>query len=79
MAIRHTRIGKRARPTNVVEIYPSPSGGRRRRDRAPKHASAEDREPRAIRCYQCGQPIEDYAEIDACPFCDSDNMLGRKL
>ena len=38
---------------------------------------ASELEPRAIKCAQCGLPIEDHALIAACPSCGSDNFLGR--
>jgi hypothetical protein len=43
----------------------------------PQIIPQEDAEPRAIRCRQCGQPIEDTSEISSCPGCDSDNFEGR--
>ena len=70
---------RRREVTNVAQIYPQRSGGDLGSDRTVGRATQEDREPRAIRCYQCGQPVEDYAEIETCPFCESDNMLGKQL
>jgi len=76
---RYRRIG-RGHKANVTECFPSSTGGKR----GPMHRRvvgdkipAEDREPRAIRCYQCGCPIEDWAKYEECPSCGSDNVLGK--
>lgn len=71
---------RRGQDVKVTEAYPSATGGSRgRAGRRDRYTPAEDAEPRAINCYQCGQHIEDYAAISNCPFCDSDNFLGLNL
>jgi hypothetical protein len=78
--VRYQRVGRK-KPANVVELYPSPYGGRSGGMRTPNsvHAAAEDREPRAISCFQCGFPIKDHAAVSACPACGSDNVTGKRL
>lgn len=61
----------------VRSIYPTWSGGVRKSYATRGDAPDEDREPRAIACFQCGQPIEDFGSITECPFCESDNFLGK--
>jgi rubrerythrin len=77
---RYERTGRR-QAANVVELFPSRFGGRRGTTRTPggERATPEDREPRAISCYQCGFPIKDYAAVSACPACGSDNVTGKRL
>jgi rubrerythrin len=80
-AIRRERTRKGLPVDGIEEEYPSQYAG------STKYPEPEDRrrpqpgeqEPRAIKCGQCGFPIEDYSEISACPFCESDNFLGRNL
>lgn len=79
MGTRFTRLPRGTKPANVVECYPSEFGGVRHRYQTDARAPAEDREPRAYKCYQCGLPIEDVDEVSVCPFCGSDNILGRRL
>ena len=74
--VYYTRPGRALDP-KVQELFPTYSGGVHRSDRTKERAAAEDREPRAIRCFQCGQPVEDYSAYVECPFCGSDNMLGK--
>lgn len=78
------RVGNHV-PANVSgEVYPSAHATGRftpaqnasdSRDRVP----ASEAEPRAINCAQCGAHIEDYASLNACWHCESDNFLGREL
>ena len=51
--------------------YPTPAG-------APV-PPAENVEPGACRCAQCGLPIEDSSAIGECPHCGSDNFLGQRF
>ncbi len=63
-----------------MELYPSEYARTRLYPNSGVHpGAAEDAETSAIRCAQCGLPIEDYTRISACPNCSSDNVLGAKL
>jgi rubrerythrin len=75
--VHFERVGKRAK-ANVVELFPSRFGGRKNHKTRGRVAS-EDREPRAISCFQCGFPITDHASVSACPACGSDNVTGKRL
>lgn len=40
--------------------------------------SGTEAEPEALKCAQCGAPIEDALAISECWFCLSDNFRGRR-
>lgn len=75
--VRYART-TRGQGFKVKSCWPSPTGGAVRYDRRPAgKVAAEDLEPRAVSCFHCGYPIDDYAAIDACPLCGSTNVLNR--
>lgn len=79
MGIRDQRSPRRDR-WHGANIYPSQYATSKRypTDRARLvGVPASEQEPRAIKCAQCGLPIEDYGKIRTCPFCSSDNFLGK--
>ena len=67
----------------AMRLYPSPYAVTTRypNSREPKERArhGEDAETRAVRCAQCGAPIEDHSAITECWNCGSDNILGRQL
>jgi len=42
-------------------------------------AVGEQIESRFVTCAQCAMPIEDYSAVSTCPFCETDNILGKKF
>jgi hypothetical protein len=64
---------------NVREIYPSRFATSRvypNESHTCKQPSPEDAETAAVKCAQCGAPIEDSNSISSCWNCGSDNFLG---
>ena len=78
-------MAKRSRKElpGAMRLYPSPYALDRNYPswNEPQEArgKGEDAETRAIRCAQCGAPIEDRAAIANCWNCGSDNVVGRAL
>jgi rubrerythrin len=79
--VRWQRVRKGLPVSGITEIYPSSFATTKKYPGAfdGRKAPPGEAEPRAVKCAQCAFPIEDTAEIDACPFCESDNFLGRRL
>jgi rubrerythrin len=73
-------VSRRGR-SGVMDIYPSEYATTRKYPTlsGSQLVPAENVEPGAIKCAQCGLPIEDHRAIATCPFCGSDNFLGRKF
>lgn len=72
----------RKSPPEAVEIWPSEYATSRQYEAKGEYVSGTartDAETRAIKCAQCGAPIEDAGAINACWFCGSDNFYGRVL
>lgn len=73
---------RRKRAMGVFEIYPSeyaPRGKRYGHPETREHARhGEDADTRAVRCAQCGAPIEDRTAQANCWLCGSDNFEGHR-
>ncbi len=68
-------------PTNARQVYPTQfavdSQGDEPRARHDLATAASERS-KALRCRQCGSQIENPNARTTCPFCLSDNFLGRR-
>ncbi len=71
--------GNERYPRNVRDVFPSQYASSTQHPMlaGEPDGAPEDSEPHAIKCAQCGLPIEDYTVLDTCPSCGSDNFLGR--
>lgn len=69
------------RMSGVRQIYPSSFATSRVYPNSDlmHQGAAEDAEAAAVKCAQCGAPIEDANDISACWHCTSDNFLGAAL
>src|SRR3990167_5862038 len=79
--VTEKRTRRRLPTPGMVERYPTPFAGSRKLKRMSRVApqNPEDGYPRQLRCAQCGFPIADWAAIQRCPNCDSDNFVGKNL
>jgi hypothetical protein len=69
------------KPEGLKEIYPSEYAKRAKKRiiRVHNKGRGPDAEPRHIHCAQCGADIPDYANLQNCWHCGSDNFLGKIL
>jgi Zn finger protein HypA/HybF involved in hydrogenase expression len=63
----------------VRDVYPSEFATTRQYPNSDgeHQGAAEDAENAAVKCAQCGAPIEDADNLAACWNCSSDNFLGQ--
>ena len=77
---RDERRSSGERQRGVTQIYPSSFAGDTTYPAdGPRPGAGEDAETDAVKCAQCGAPIESAAALNVCWNCGSDNFLGRKF